>query len=90
MTPVEFKAWFDGFTEAMNGVPTKAQWERIKTRVAEVDGRPVVHHVHQTWPMYQPGIRSPLFGQAQAIGQTANCAGSLLTDAGRAEFKAAS
>jgi len=35
MTPNEFKAWFDGFTEAFEGrIPTKAQWGRIKDRVA--------------------------------------------------------
>lgn len=39
MTPKEFKAWFDGFTEAMDGTPTVKQWARIKERVAEIDGR---------------------------------------------------
>ena len=29
MTPSEFKAWFEGFTEAVPGVPTKAQWARL-------------------------------------------------------------
>ena len=38
MTPQEFKAWFEGFTEAFTGCPTKAQWTRIKARVAEIDG----------------------------------------------------
>lgn len=32
MTPSEFKAWFDGFTEALDGVPSKDQWARIKKR----------------------------------------------------------
>lgn len=45
MTPQEFKAWFDGFTEAMSGVPTKAQWTRVKDRVAEIDGKPVTERV---------------------------------------------
>jgi len=40
MTPSEFKAWFDGFTEALEGVPSEKQWERIKARVAEIDGKP--------------------------------------------------
>lgn len=46
MTPSEFKAWFDGFTEAFNGVPTKAQWARVKERVAEIDGKPVTERVY--------------------------------------------
>jgi hypothetical protein len=53
MTPSEFKAWFDGFTEAFdNRVPTKAQWERVKARVAEIDGKPVTHTVYldRYWP----------------------------------------
>lgn len=41
MTNREFKAWFEGFTEAMSGTPTKAQWARIKARVAEIDGEPI-------------------------------------------------
>jgi hypothetical protein len=47
MTPSEFKAWFDGFTEAFGGrVPTKAQWARVKDRVAEIDGKPVTERVY--------------------------------------------
>lgn len=46
MTPAEFKAWFDGFTEAFTGCPTKAQWTRIKERVAEIDGRTVTERVY--------------------------------------------
>ena len=42
----EFKAWFEGFTEAMKGVPTKDQWERIKARVAEVDGTQITQQVY--------------------------------------------
>lgn len=54
MTPNEFKAWFDGFTEAFTGCPTKAQWTRIKTRVAEIDGKAVTQTVYldRYWPTY--------------------------------------
>ena len=54
MTSIEFKAWFDGFTEAMKGAPTKAQWARIKERVAEIDGKPVTEYIwhHRYWPYY--------------------------------------
>lgn len=57
MAPNEFKAWFDGFTEAFTGCPTKAQWTRIKARVAEIDGKPVTHTVYMdrylpSYPLY--------------------------------------
>jgi hypothetical protein len=54
MTPVEFKAWFDGFTEGLSGTPTKAQWARIKERVAEIDGRTITYPVwvERYWPHY--------------------------------------
>lgn len=54
MTPSEFKAWFDGFTEAFTGCPTKAQWARIKDRVAEIDGKPITERQprrhERSWP----------------------------------------
>lgn len=56
MTPQEFKAWFEGFTEAFTGVPTKSQWTRVKERVAEIDGKPVTerHYIDRYWPTYTP------------------------------------
>lgn len=46
MTPREFKAWFEGFTEAFDRVPSKAQWERVKARVAEIDGKETTERVY--------------------------------------------
>ena len=46
MTPQEFKAWFDGFTENVDKQPTQKQWARIKERVAEIDGKPVTERVY--------------------------------------------
>lgn len=46
MTPQEFKAWFEGFTEAMTGLPTEAQWEKIKDRVSKIDGRVTTYPVY--------------------------------------------
>lgn len=76
MTPSEFKAWFDGFTEAFgNKLPTKAQWSRIKARVAEVDGNTVTEkryyeYYHRYWPYYQAwGSTSiPCAGQLTGYG----------------------
>jgi len=45
MTPSEFKSWFEGFTEAMAGTPTRDQWKRIKARVAEIDGKSITERV---------------------------------------------
>lgn len=73
MTPAEFKAWFDGFTEAFTGCPTKAQWARIKDRVSEIDGRPVTERVYvdryvdRYWRMY-PSWQ--YFGAGNAVGST--------------------
>jgi hypothetical protein len=56
MTPREFKAWFEGFTEAFTGCPTKAQWARIKERVGEIDGVAVTERIYldRYWPSYYP------------------------------------
>ena len=39
----EFKAWFEGFTESIEGLPNKKQWERVKEKVALVDGKSIVY-----------------------------------------------
>jgi hypothetical protein len=59
MTPSEFKSWFEGFTEAMDRLPTKGQWARIKERVAEIDGKPVTERIfvdryYPHWITYYP------------------------------------
>ena len=36
----EFKAWFEGFTEEMDGPPNAKQWKKIKSRVAEITSDP--------------------------------------------------
>jgi hypothetical protein len=46
MTPSEFRAWFEGFTEDMTGAPNKKQWERIKDRVGEITGQTVSYPVY--------------------------------------------
>lgn len=56
MTPIEFKAWFDGFSEGIDKAPTQKQWARIKERVAEIDGTPITetHFIDRYWPNYHP------------------------------------
>ena len=75
MTNSEFKAWFYGFTEAMDGVPNKKQWDRITARVKEIDGSPVTKvYVDRYWPGGYPywgiGISGPVSSQTMyALGQ---------------------
>lgn len=63
MTLAEFKAWFEGFTESIEGkaAPTQKQWAKIKEKVAAIDGTPITYpiyidrYVHPSWPHpYQP------------------------------------
>lgn len=49
MTPMEFKAWFEGFTESISFTPNAQQWTRIKERVAEIDGTPVTVQEANRW-----------------------------------------
>lgn len=72
MTNKEFKAWFEGFTEALSGTPTKAQWARIKERVAEIDGESITERVFiDRW--YN---RYPLYWQSYGTGA---CGGSSIS-----------
>jgi hypothetical protein len=33
----EFKAWLDGFSDAMGDAPTPEQWAKIKAKLAQVE-----------------------------------------------------
>lgn len=92
MTPQEFKAWFDGFTEAFTGLPNKTQWARIRARVAEIDGAPITERVYidRYWPNY---VSTPVFSVPTVwtsdVTSTASMAGfnsvSAMNDLGRVE-----
>lgn len=41
----EFKAWFEGFTEDMDGPPNSKQWKRIKKRVSEITSEPTPYPI---------------------------------------------
>ena len=47
MTLNEFRAWFDGFSEAIGDAPTPEQWARIKAKLAQAR-EPVVGP--SVWP----------------------------------------
>ena len=42
----EFKAWFEGFTENLDGAPTKAQWKKIEKKVEGLVEEPT------PWPIF--------------------------------------
>lgn len=53
MTLQEFKNWFDGFQEGIDGVPNKKQWTRVCERIAEIDGNvttEIVFRERYWWP----------------------------------------
>lgn len=52
MTLSEFKAWFEGFTDGMDGPPPEKQWKKIKARVAEITGEPITApiFIDRYWP----------------------------------------
>lgn len=57
MTLNEFKAWLDGFSEAMGEAPTPEQWAKIKHKLGEVEAWPVqvAPGLYQTRPGSHPG-----------------------------------
>lgn len=86
MTPKEFKAWFEGFTEAFTGCPSKAQWARIKDRVGEIDGHEttervyVDRYIYRYWPAYQGWSYATLTGIGTCGGLATGTAGNLQSD----------
>ena len=50
MTLNEFRAWFDGFSEAIGDAPTPEQWARIKAKLAQARDPVVVPSVLRDYP----------------------------------------
>lgn len=72
MTNKEFKAWFEGFTEALSGTPTKAQWARIKERVAEINGEPITERIYvdRYYRYYPPYYTTWGMASGSAVGNS--------------------
>lgn len=62
MTPREFKAWFEGYSEGIEDAPSERQWKRIKARVAEIDGVTTTTTIFRDryYPGYHPYPGPPL------------------------------
>jgi hypothetical protein len=74
----EFKAWFEGFTEDMEGPPNKKQWARVQEKIEKIkDAPPVTQHVFHdyyyrpwrrwyevpyVWPTYTSTLQTPTAG----------------------------
>ncbi len=75
----EFKAWFEGYTESMEGAPSKKQWERIKEQVAAVDG---VAITPTSYPVYIDRYVRPWYPHwAYGVGNVSSAVGANLTGA---------
>lgn len=59
MTLSEFKAWFEGFTEGIEGAPTAKQFVKIKAKVADIDGAPVTYPIFVDRYWHRPEWVSP-------------------------------
>lgn len=77
MTLSEFKAWFEGFTESMDGPPSQKAWERIQARVKEITGTPISYpvYVDRYVHPYRRWLDAPYVAYNTASGaQAAYCA----------------
>ncbi len=99
MTLSEFKAWFEGFTECMDGAPDKEQWKRIKARVKEIDGVAITKTVFVD--RYVPAPHRPywystldIYGGAigvggMSVGKSDFESHNAMLDLGKAEYTSA-
>lgn len=58
MTISEFRAWLEGFSEAIDGAPTAEQWEKIKEKIGTI-AAPASAPTYVPYPIaypYQPNI----------------------------------
>jgi hypothetical protein len=40
----EFKHWFEGFTDNLDGVPSKKAWEKIRAKIGEIKDAPATSY----------------------------------------------
>ena len=87
----EFRAWFEGFTEEMDGPPSTKQWKRIKKRVSEIIDAPTTYPVFidryvRPYPWYwQGGGRTYISASSQTDKQSEWSSSSAFTALGRAD-----
>jgi len=60
----EFKAWFEGFTENLDGKPDAKQWARIKAKIGEIKDAPPTSYpvfVDRYWNYPRPWYERPWY-----------------------------
>lgn len=86
MTQEEFKAWFDGFCEGVDKLPTEKQWERIKERVKEINGTQITRRVfidyYDPYNQYRIAPSYPQWGFATTCGSSVDTNKSYSVTAG--------
>jgi hypothetical protein len=55
MTITEFKAWLDGFTDAMEGPPNAEQWGKIKSKIEALEVFPFANLGNLPGHQYRSG-----------------------------------
>lgn len=91
MTLSEFKAWFEGYTEGLDGAPNEKQFERIKAKVAEITGTPITQTVfvdryRDLWPRYRETWHYPTV--SYSVGSVGQNIGNAVLMNGKAEIEA--
>jgi hypothetical protein len=86
----EFKAWFEGYTEEMEGPPSKKEWERIKAKIAMINGVPITYPVYidRYQPYLYPIAQRYFTGTVMASGTSPNinCAASAVPNEVRVTY----
>lgn len=82
----EFKAWFEGFTESMDGPPGEKAWKRIQDRIKSIKSdEPTARHVfheyyerpwHRWYTKVEPGWVVPLMQSGQIAMQNGYAGGA--------------
>lgn len=95
MTLAEFKAWFEGYTEGMDGPPNEKQWARIKARVKEIDGTTIIHSPvyvdrwrHYPYGIYIGNTCGSLTTSNYGAATSTNVVTMMLADMGRQDAEA--
>lgn len=82
----EFKAWFEGFTESLEGKPPGPKsWKRIQEKVSLIEESPPVTRdifVHEYWHPWRrwfsdPGYEPHRLGYGSGIGYSSSSSGQM-------------
>jgi len=97
----EFKAWFEGFAENMDGPPNAKSWDRIQKKIKSISAEPTeIRHIYHEWPHIYRRYWGPYLSGgnpniAYSIASASNSSATLsvtdvFADIGREEAKSIS